>query len=395
MDLQCPHSSQRRIQAKVFCNGSEISKYSCLYDRNNHVYIESCNRPPDFVRLGKRYVIIGSRTDSNCYSERYQPFIFWSNETSDCVYQKSLCSEIGQTIYDRRSTREDSTCSCDYAKGYGFVTQPKNIKYCIPSKEDCSCYLVQCADNNTLSSDYKCRPGLKNENNSAENMDTRVIKPIISDEDDGMVVDGRPMIIILAICMLTICYIVIAFIFIRQRHLEEIHIEIDKDEWENQKKEKTLTLEKEECIPDNIRGQRQLEERVTENDKVMRKYQKKIKALTVEKEECIPHNIQEQHQDILNDWTKNVNMFVSTRASERVFNRIKWEQSVTVTGNPGVGKTATMRYVALKMKDEGYTVVPTNSPKDIINFSEEGKKMLFVVDDACGNYTVNPHLIDK
>jgi hypothetical protein len=43
------------IQAKVFCNGSEISKYSCLYDRNNHVYIESCNKPPDFVRLGKSY----------------------------------------------------------------------------------------------------------------------------------------------------------------------------------------------------------------------------------------------------------------------------------------------------------------------------------------------------
>jgi hypothetical protein len=55
LDLQCPHSSQRRIQAKVFCNGSEISKYSCLYDRNNHVYIESCNRSPDFVRPGKSY----------------------------------------------------------------------------------------------------------------------------------------------------------------------------------------------------------------------------------------------------------------------------------------------------------------------------------------------------
>ena len=101
--------------------------------------------------LGKRYVIMGSRTDSNCSSERYQPFKFWSNELSDCVYQKSLCSEIGQKIYDRRSTKEDSTCSCDYTKGYRFVTQPENIKYCIPSKEDCSCYLVQYADNTTLS----------------------------------------------------------------------------------------------------------------------------------------------------------------------------------------------------------------------------------------------------
>jgi predicted GTPase len=52
-----------------------------------------------------------------------------------------------------------------------------------------------------------------------------------------------------------------------------------------------------------------------------------------------------------------------------------------------LGKTATMRYVALKMKDEGYTVVPTNSPEDIRNFSKKGKKMLFVVDDVCGNYT--------
>jgi hypothetical protein len=88
-------------------------------------------------------------------------------------------------------------------------------------------------------------------------------------------------------------------------------------------------------------------------------------------------------------------MFVSTRASERVFNRINREQSVTVTGNPGVGKTATMRSVALKMKEKGYTVVPTNAPEDIIKYSGKGKKMLFVVDDVCGNYTLNPYLIDK
>ena len=102
-----------------------------------------------------------------------------------------------------------------------------------------------------------------------------------------------------------------------------------------------------------------------------------------------------QHETILNRWTNNVTMFVSTRASECVFKCISMQPSVTVTGNPGVGKTATMRSVALKMKKEGYTVVPTNSPKDIINFSEKDKKMLFVVDDVCGNYTVNQNRIDK
>lgn len=214
-DVQCPHSSQRRMVAKAFCNGSEISKYSCLYDILNHTYIESCDRIPDFVRPGEKYVIMGSRTGRNCSTERYQPFKFWSNESSDCVYQKSLCNEIGQTTCQRRSTKEDTTCTCDHTKGYGFVTQPKNIQYCIPSKEDCSCYLVQYADNNTRSSDYKCRPDLKqkNENNSAVN-NTRVINSSISNEDDGMVVDGRPIIIIRVLCILAMCYIVIAFIFV-------------------------------------------------------------------------------------------------------------------------------------------------------------------------------------
>jgi predicted GTPase len=99
---------------------------------------------------------------------------------------------------------------------------------------------------------------------------------------------------------------------------------------------------------------------------------------------CLIFNlILEQHQHILIDWTINDNMFVLTRASEHVFKCISMQQSVTVTGNPGVGKTATMRYVALKMKDKGYTVVPTKSPEDIRNFSKKDKKMLFVVDDVC------------
>jgi Ni2+-binding GTPase involved in maturation of urease and hydrogenase len=88
-------------------------------------------------------------------------------------------------------------------------------------------------------------------------------------------------------------------------------------------------------------------------------------------------------------------MFVPTKASEHVLNCISMQQSVTVTGNSGVGKTATMRYVALKMKDEGYTVVPTDLPEDIRNFSKKDKKILFVVDDVCGDYMLNPYRIDR
>ena len=88
-------------------------------------------------------------------------------------------------------------------------------------------------------------------------------------------------------------------------------------------------------------------------------------------------------------------MFVSTRASESLFDCIRVQSYVTVTGNPGVGKTATMRYVGLKMRRNGYTVVPTNTPVDIRNFSKKGKRMLFVVDDVCGQYTVDPYRIGR
>ena len=102
-----------------------------------------------------------------------------------------------------------------------------------------------------------------------------------------------------------------------------------------------------------------------------------------------------QHETILNRWTNNVTMFVLTRASEHVLKCISMQPSVTVTGNPGVGKTTTMRYVVLKMKEKGYTVVPTNTPEDIITYSEKGKRMLFVVDDVCGDYMVDPYRISK
>lgn len=43
-----------------------------------------------------------------------------------------------------RSTSKDTTCRCDYTRGYSFVLQPKHITNCVPSEEDCSCYIKPC-----------------------------------------------------------------------------------------------------------------------------------------------------------------------------------------------------------------------------------------------------------
>ena len=94
-------------------------------------------------------------------------------------------------------------------------------------------------------------------------------------------------------------------------------------------------------------------------------------------------------------WEKDNEAFVATMASEHVLNCLTSNSCVTVTGGSGVGKTATVRHVALRMKQEkGYDIVPIASPKDIRDFFTRGKPTVFIVDDLCGNYTANQQQIE-
>lgn len=83
-----------------------------------------------------------------CALNRYQPFVFRTNGSSECTFQKSLCSGEGQIIVTDKYlvTRTDTTCRCDYERGYSFIIQPNNIAHCVPSEEDCSCYNKLCND---------------------------------------------------------------------------------------------------------------------------------------------------------------------------------------------------------------------------------------------------------
>lgn len=53
-------------------------------------------------------------------------------------------------IVNEYSASKDTTCRCDYARGYSFLLQPETITYCVPSEEDCSCYRKQCPDGHML-----------------------------------------------------------------------------------------------------------------------------------------------------------------------------------------------------------------------------------------------------
>lgn len=96
------------------------------------------------IILGEYYVITGSRRNIECKRTTYQPYSLWSNESRSCAFEKSKCTQSGQVMYRIGSPIEDSQCRCDNTKQYAFVSTPENRCFCIPSKEDCSCFIKQC-----------------------------------------------------------------------------------------------------------------------------------------------------------------------------------------------------------------------------------------------------------
>lgn len=76
---------------------------------------------------------------------------------TDCVFEKSICNEEGQVIYNDNSTKDDRSCRCDYKKKYEFIKTPQNVCFCIPTVEDCSCYDTSYSTNSNISAGSLCK----------------------------------------------------------------------------------------------------------------------------------------------------------------------------------------------------------------------------------------------
>lgn len=94
-------------------------------------------------------------------------------------------------------------------------------------------------------------------------------------------------------------------------------------------------------------------------------------------------------QAIINHWQEDNKKFIPTRACHEVEKLIKSQNLVVVTGNSGSGKSAIIQHIALCYKDQGWTVKPVYSVKEIVdayssvNKSQNG--ILFVFNDPFGN----------
>ncbi|XP_076078844.1 uncharacterized protein LOC143048861 [Mytilus galloprovincialis] len=106
-------------------------------------------------------------------------------------------------------------------------------------------------------------------------------------------------------------------------------------------------------------------------------------------QDTVPWNIRVQISQMLETWKINNSNFVETRAAKHVLESVRKNSFVTVTASCGAGKTSTLQYVALKLRDVGYDILPITNPIDIVRFYNTNKQTLFVFDDVCGTYSIN------
>lgn len=110
------------------------------------------------TNLGNYPVFRGRYIDyETCPTTSYQPFLFRSNERNKCTYMKSKCSSDGQVDVNDGNTTSDNACRCDYIRGFAYVIKPTNQCACIPSKEDCSCYLKRCVKGQLNQGKHFCK----------------------------------------------------------------------------------------------------------------------------------------------------------------------------------------------------------------------------------------------
>ncbi|XP_071144166.1 uncharacterized protein [Mytilus edulis] len=121
----------------------------------------------------------------------------------------------------------------------------------------------------------------------------------------------------------------------------------------------------------------------------------KMIKMETELEEVIPKNIRDQIQTQIEDWEKQDKMFVNTRASDYVMECLQENSCLTITAPSGVGKSFIARHTALVLKKRGYKIIPVELPADIKTYYQPGKHTVFIVDDICGNFTVNQQQIDN
>lgn len=97
----------------------------------------------------------------------------------------------------------------------------------------------------------------------------------------------------------------------------------------------------------------------------------------------------------IEDWEEERKWFVQTNAFNVIRQHLD-ERLLVVVGNPGMGKSMLLHQMGLYLKTtKGYTVFSCLDPSDIDSQFRKNKKQVFILDDACGRFTLVKSSIDR
>lgn len=98
--------------------------------------------------------------------------------------------------------------------------------------------------------------------------------------------------------------------------------------------------------------------------------------------------------DIL-EWKNDDKRFFETHNFPAMLQRVKNQPFVTFVGSPGSGKSATVHHIALKLKEEGYEILPIKEIEHIETYSDNKNSQVFVIEDVFGTFGFKEYYLEK
>lgn len=88
----------------------------------------------------------------------------------------------------------------------------------------------------------------------------------------------------------------------------------------------------------------------------------------------------------IKEWKKDDKVYFETHNFPEMLQRVIDQPFVIFVGIPGSGKSATAHHIAVKLKEEGYEILPTKDIKEIETYCNPKIPQVFVIDDVFGKF---------
>ncbi|KAK3581426.1 hypothetical protein CHS0354_016287 [Potamilus streckersoni] len=157
----CPHpGSDEWIHLKIKMNCDKDLEYHCA-SNNQSCDIQQCVKRV-YCHAGHRPMLDPSQDKAickPCTNDRYQTIGFWSNERSDCDYEKTKCDDKVQIECEPGSTTTDRSCRCNIHQNLALESYALHNATCC-TNNDPWCYCVNfkssCPNGTVRHDNYKC-----------------------------------------------------------------------------------------------------------------------------------------------------------------------------------------------------------------------------------------------